>query len=352
MTRVGEGIALSRSYYEALVGPLLKRHAPDVRYSAARVGTGSEVLGFDDAVSRDHDWGLRLQLFVPDADRQRLMPVLDHHLPTEFGGHPVRFGFSGDPTERLRVDVQSVGSFAQAHLGFDPGVEAMSDLDWLSLSGQAVLEVVSGVVLEDQTGELTALRETLTWYPDDIWRYVVACDWQRLDQELPLMGRAGERGDELGSRVIAARLVDIAVHLGFMLSRAWPPYSKWRGSAFDELAECSTISPALDRALEAPCWQERQAALRDALTALAEIQRRKGLPAPREVLVPFWDRPYVHLESSLVPALTATIQDPEIQALPMGVGSVEQQTDNVDILTRPHRRRALAASLLGAHPRP
>lgn len=346
MTRASEGIALSRSYFEDLVAPLLKQHAPAVRYAAARVGTGSEVLGLDDAMSRDHDWGLRLQLFVPDADRQRLVSVLDRHLPAEFGGHPVRFGFSGDPTERLRVDVQSVKSFAEGHLGFDPSVEVMSDVDWLSLTGQAVLEVISGVVFEDQTGELTALRETLTWYPDDIWRYVVACDWQRLDQELPLMGRAGERGDELGSRLIAARLVDIAVHLGFMLSRSWSPYPKWRGAAFDDLAGCSSIARTLDRALDARRWEDRQAALRDALTDLADLQRRNGLPAPQEVVVPFWDRPYVHLSGSLLPALVETVQRPEIRTLPVGLGNVEQQTDNVDILTRPYRRRALVTSLL------
>lgn len=347
MTRAGEGIALSRSYFENLVGPLLEQHAPDVRYAAARVGTGSEVLGLDDAVSRDHDWGLRLQLFVPDADRQRLACVLDRHLPAHFAGHPVRFGFSGDPTERLRVDVQSVNSFAEDHLGFDPASGAMSAIDWLSLTGQAVLEVVSGAVFEDQTGELTALRETLTWYPDDIWRYVVACDWQRLDQELPLIGRAGERGDELGSRVITARLVDIAVHLGFMLSRSWPPYPKWRGSAFGDLPGCSSIAPDLDRALDARRWEDRQAALRDALTGLADLQRRTGQPAPQEVVVPFWDRPYVHLSGSLLPALAETVQGPEIRVLSVGLGSVEQLTDNVDILTRPHRRRALTASLLG-----
>jgi hypothetical protein len=64
-------------------------------------------------------------------------------------------------------------------------------------TGQAALEVVSGAVFEDQTDELTGLRDALAWYPDDMWRYVVACDWQRLDQELPLLGRVGARGDEL-----------------------------------------------------------------------------------------------------------------------------------------------------------
>ncbi len=353
MTEAGDGIALSRLYFEGLVAPLLNQCVPDVRYAAARVGPGSDVMGLDDAMSRDHDWGLRLQLFVPHPDQARVETALDQHLPTDFGGHPVRFHFSADPTERLRIDVTSVSAFAEQQLGFDPRSGA-SVVDWLSLTGQAVLEVVSGAVFQDQTGELTRLREALAWYPDNIWRYAVACDWQRLDQELPLMGRAGDRGDELGSRVIAARLVDIAVHLGFMLSRAWPPYSKWRGSAFGQLSGCAAIAADLAQALDARDWRDRQEAFSHALTGLARLQQTSGLPGPQSAVEPFWDRPYLHLNRNLVPALLETLNSPEVQALPVGVGSVEQQTDNVDILTKPSRRQALATSVL-AHrhtPRP
>jgi hypothetical protein len=346
MTQAGDGIALSRCYFEDLVAPLLNQCIPEVRYAAARVGTGSDVLALDDAMSRDHDWGLRLQLFVPDADQARVRSALDQHLPTEFRGHAVRFGFSADPSERMRIDVTSVRAFAEQQLGFDPRGTA-SVVDWLSLTGQAVLEVVSGAVFEDQTGELTGLRDALTWYPEDIWRYVVACDWQRLDQELPLMGRAGDRGDELGSRVIAARLVDIAVHLGFMLSRAWPPYSKWRGSSFGQLTGCAGIAADLARTLDARHWDDRQAALSDSLAGLARLQQSIGLPVPQSVVEPFWDRPYVHLNRSLVPTLLETLNSPEVRALPAGVGSVEQQSGNVDILTKPSRRHALVTSVFG-----
>ncbi len=102
MTAAGVGIALSSSYFDDLVGPLLKQHVPEVRYAAARLGTGSDVLGLDDAMSRDHDWGLWLQLFVPDVNRPHVLSTLDHHLPSDFRGHPIRFGLSGDPTYRLR----------------------------------------------------------------------------------------------------------------------------------------------------------------------------------------------------------------------------------------------------------
>ena len=98
-------------------------------------------------------------------------------------------------------------SGSTTRLEFDPR-HAPTPQDWLSLTGQVALEVVGGEVFEDTGGALTALRAAMDWYPDDLWRYLVACDWRRIDQELPLMGRAADRGDDLGSRVFAARLVD------------------------------------------------------------------------------------------------------------------------------------------------
>ena len=344
VSQASSGIALARAYFADLIAPLLRERLPDVRYAAARVGAGSEVLGLDDATSRDHDWGLRVQLFVSDAHQARVESTLDTHLPAEFREYPVRFGVSGDPAERLRIDVTSVDAFVEERLGFDPRAAA-SVIDWLSLSGQAALEVVAGAVFEDQTGELTGLREALAWYPDDIWRYVVACDWQRLDQELPLMGRAGERGDDLGSRVIAARLVDIAVHLAFMLARSWPPYAKWRGSALGNLSGCSAIATDLGRVLATDRWDERQTALGDALTGLARLQRGSGLPAPQSAVQPFWDRPHLHLSRDLVQGVLHRIEDPEVRSLPLGLGSVEQQTDNVDVLVHPERRRRLVGAV-------
>ncbi len=345
MAPADDGIALSRSYFEGLVAPLLTRRVPEVRYGAARVGLGSDVLGLDDAMSRDHDWGLRLQIFVQDAQCDQVRAVLEQGLPTRFRGYPVRFGFSADPTERVRVDVTSVSAFAEQQLGFDPGGPATSHLEWLSLTGQSVLEVVTGAVFADQTGELTRLRDALVWYPDEIWRYVVACDWLRIDQELPLMGRAGARGDQLGSRTIGARLVDVAVHLAFMLSRAWPPYSKWKGTLFGQLPGCTAISRDLLQVLDARHWQDRQAALSDGLTGLLRLQQEAGLPAPSSAVEPFWDRPFVHLNRRLVPALLETL-GPDVGALPVGVGSVEQQTDNVDVLLKPRLRRSLVESVI------
>lgn len=339
---MGAGLALAQAYYEEVVAPTLARRCPDTVYAAARTGHGSEVLGLDDALSQDHDWGLRLQLFVAPDEVERVEAALGSHLPASFRGHPTRFAFTGQDTPRLGIDITTVADFVHERLGFDP-TQAPSPTDWLSVSGQAALEVTGGAVFTDPTGELSRVRESLTWYPEDLWRYVVACDWLRLDQELPLMGRAADRGDELGSRVIAARLVDIAMHLAFLLGRRWPPYSKWRGTLFSRPPVSGTVQPHLEKVLTAADARARYDALESALKALATLQHEVGLPSLDRPLVPFWDRPYLQVDQSLVPAILDTIASPEVRALPAGVGSIEQHTDNVDVLVSAERRRAAVA---------
>ena len=333
------GIALSRAYFLEVVRPALAARFPGLPYSAGRLGAGSEVLGLDDAVSRDHDWGLRLSVFVP-ADRvHEVDRELERVLPESFAGLPVRFAFTGEAERRHRVDVASLPEFLRSRLGFDPRL-GVSARDWLSLSGQAVLELSAGPVFSDASGELSDVRRALEWYPDDLWRYVLACDWRRVEQELPLMGRAADVGDDPGSRIIAARLVHTVMHMAFMLERRWPPYSKWFGTLFRSLACFEEIGEAVGSALRADDPAARQLGIAAALESLLRHQNALGLTAASRAAIPFWDRPYLHPDPAIVAQLREGIVDREVRLLPQGRGSIEQRTDNVDVLVNAGARRS------------
>ena len=77
-------------FHADVVGPLLARRLPRLRYAAGRLGSGSDVLGLDDATSRDHDWGCRLTLLVDEPDSGVLPQVselLERELPDTYQGH-------------------------------------------------------------------------------------------------------------------------------------------------------------------------------------------------------------------------------------------------------------------------
>ncbi|GEA86934.1 DUF4037 domain-containing protein [Cellulomonas cellasea] len=344
-----DALDLARSYWDAVVEPLVQRHRPGLPLAAGRLGGGSDVLGLDDAMSRDHDWGLRLTLLVPREHVDAVRDGLEADLPDTFRGRPTRFATSWDARVRHRVEVADPDDFAGARLSVDV-TRAWDVHDWLTLTGQAVLEVTAGPVFVDTAGRLDAVRTRLAWYPDDVWRHVVACDWQRIDQELPFVGRCAERGDDLGSRVVAGRLVRSALHLGFLLERRWAPYPKWTGSVFRGLPRASAAWAALNAALAADDWRAREQALCEALAVLLDVQRGAGLPSPAHATRAFFDRPYRCVDPEVPGALLAEVHDPDVLALPRGVGSVEQWVDDVAVLADGGRRSAVVAGVAGVGP--
>ena len=265
---------------------------PGLPYAAARLGSGSDVLGLDDAMSRDHDWGLRLNLLVPaDAGRRPSTPrPRRRRLPASFGGSadPVRHDVG--PRVRHRVQVETARDLAVSRLGVDP-THDLTPGDWLRLTGQAVLEVTAGEVFGDDAGELDGIRRRLEWYPDDLWRHVVAVDWARLGQELPFVGahrRARRRARVAGRRGAARRRRDaprpparaaLAAVRQVARHELRRPATGGRGHS---LAGASAVGRG---------WREREAGLVEAVRRSAAAADA-GLPASLTRVEPFWDRPY------------------------------------------------------------
>jgi Domain of unknown function (DUF4037) len=344
----GSGRELGAAFHREVVGPLLGRELPRLRYAAARLGSGSDVLGLDDDMSRDHDWGLRLTVLVDDADRAAVPLVTDlltGGLPGRFRGLPVRFATTWDATVSQRAEVATVGDFAVSRLGINP-LAGLSSLDWLTLTGQSVLEVTAGPVYADSTAELAPLRRALAWYPPAVERYVLACGWHRLAQRMPFVGRAADTGQPLQSRLLSAGLASDLISLAFLLHRQWEPYEKWREALFARLP-CAELAGPLLTSVRAASWADREAALGAAIEALADVQRRSGLPTPAAVVIRFFDRPYRTVADTISERLLAGIGDPALRRLTVQAGSVAQWIDSVDVLSHSGRRAALAAVYQG-----
>ncbi|RKS06470.1 uncharacterized protein DUF4037 [Nocardiopsis sp. Huas11] len=352
------GLDLARALYTDAVAPLLSAHLPETPYAAALIGPGSEVLGLDTERSTDHDWGPRLHLFLADpGDRARVRRLLADRLPDRIRGWPTRFvpapgdpgvrllDHTGSPEGRHGVEVADLAAWCGGVLGFDP-LRGVGTADWLAAPTQRLGSVVGGAVFHDPVGDLTRVRRRLSWYPDDVWRYVLACQWRRVAQVEPFVGRCAEAGDDLGARVVAAGIVRDLLRLALLLERRYPPYPKWLGSAFARLPGSGELTPLLTRATEADLE-----ALARACALLAERQNRTGLAAALDTRPrPFHSRPYPVLDAErFTRALLERVHDPALRGRPP-VGSVDQYVDNADVLARPGACRALSGSALGAGP--
>jgi Domain of unknown function (DUF4037) len=344
------GLDLAGAFFAEVVRPRLDEAFPRLPYAAALLGPGSEVLGYDTARSTDHDWGPRLQVFLTAGDARRhaaeITAMLAGRLPPAFRGYPTAFPVTREPggAARHRVEVAGLGTWLAGRLGFDPR-PAVTTLDWLSTPAQRLAEVTGGRVFHDGPGDLTAARARLSWYPDDIWRYVLACQWQRISQEEPFPGRSAEAGDELGSAVVTARLARDLMRLCLLMRRRYPPYSKWLGTAFARLPEADALAPLLTAAVTAPGWPDRQRYLAGAFETAAARHNELGLTRPLDTRTRgFYDRPYQVIDAGrFTEALRRSITDPQVRDLPV-TGAVDQFIDSTDALGNAGLLRAAAAA--------
>ena len=351
------GLDLSQSFYEEAVGPILGRHFPGLVHSAALLGPGSEVLGYDTAQSMDHDWGPRLMLFLTPADHDthanEIDRVLREELPFEIRGYPTNLSRHEDGTAlMLSTDSQpinhgvmllTVKGFFPHVLGFDPTGDVRA-VDWLSVPENHLLMVTAGRVFHDGLGQLEPIRAKLRYYPHDVWLYLLAAQWRRIGQEEAFMGRCGQAGDDLGSRLVAARLVRDLMHLCFLMERHYAPFIKWLGTAFAQLDCAAVLSPVLTRVLAADSWQQREEYLTIAYEFVANTHNNLGITEPLSVQVSqFHSRPFqvIHADR-FVEAIRAAITSAEVLALPEHLGSVDQFLDSTDALRHlPHFKAVL-----------
>jgi hypothetical protein len=345
------GLRLCQEFYDSAVQPLLQQRFPGVRYSAALIGPGSEVLGFDTDQSTDHDWGPRLILFLSQGDFETLGAAIDHtlrhNIPQEILGFSTNFVRNPDGTAALHpapkdgpvnhgVTLHTIDGYFQQYVAIDPSRE-LSATDWLSIPEQVLRSVTAGHVFYDGLGRLEAIREKLRYYPRDVWLYLLAAQWHRISQEESFVGRCGQIGDELGSRLVAARLVRDLMRLCFLMERHYAPYIKWLGTAFQQLDCAPELAPMLMQALQATDWQARQASLAAAYEFVAERHNALGLTASLPTSVSqFYDRPFFVIHGdAFADAIRAQIVSDEVRSLPPHLGGIDQFVDSTDILSNP-----------------
>lgn len=360
MNKFIAGKQLSRLFYEEAVRPILNNHFPQIKYSAGLLGTGSEILDLDTEMSSDHDWGPRLQIFITqenyDACQDSIRDCLARNLPFEFYGYSTNFS-SPDPDDNgtqvmtransypinHRVEATTIRKYIISYLGFDIS-EQISVIDWLTFPQQKLLGLTSGAVFYDEL-ELQVELDRFKYYPHEVWLYLLASVWQKISQDEHLMGRAGYAGDEIGSALIANRIVTSIIRLCFLMEKKYAPYSKWLGTLFYKLNIADEIAEHLKEVLISNSWQAREIQLCQAYEIIAQKFNDLNISKPLEIYCQqFFGRPFQIIKSDrFVNAITRQIKDQSLQRLCAKslIGSIDLFSDNTDLLECTKWRQAL-----------
>ena len=241
-----KGLELCRLYYEEVGAPALKSAFPELMSRAAvgLSGQGSDCLGFDDELSRDHDFGPGFIVWLTDADFERYGAELQRAydaLPRSF------HGFERKPTHTgaQRVGVMSTSGFYSYYIGCPGAPETL--MKWVRIQEHFLATCTSGAVFEDGLGEFTAVRNALLpCYPEDV-------RLKKLAARAATMAQSGQynyyrmmrRGDVFGARLALGEFLNAALSMMYLLNFRYEPFYKWQFAGAEGLLAMDKALPYL-----------------------------------------------------------------------------------------------------------
>ena len=269
-----QGLELARAFYEEYGRPMLEEQFPSLMpfLAVGLFGSGSECFGYDDMVSRDHDFEPGFCLFLPGEDvvDRRSAFLLERaygKLPREYLGFRRPFVA---PVGGARRGVLRTAEFFQEKVGAPDGV--LSGSQWLSVPEQGLAEATNGCLFFDRYGEVTEIRRRLMYFPEDIRR-------KRLAGNLLLMAQAGgynygrclAHGEPAAAQLALYEYVESAISAIFLINRQYKPFYKWCFRALRALPRLGELEGKLAFLL---CSDNGEDVARQKQEAVLEIDRK------------------------------------------------------------------------------
>lgn len=273
-----KGLELSRSYCELYAPTLFEGLPSDVRYRAALglVGEGSEHMGFDDEISRDHDFGPGFCVWLPrdvyatwGAELQRRYDIL----PATFKG------FERLQTQMAgkRVGVFETQRFYLERTGLERAPQCAKE--WLAIPEQLLAQVASGEVFADPSGEFSALRAIYRgFYPREVMLKKVAANCATMAQagqyNLP---RCLSRADAVAACSARQEFLVSTMAVFHLFAHVYMPYYKWSFRSLAERAQApAPVVDAVRNIAAAPIEQVDQDEVEALCQVAACLIRRAG----------------------------------------------------------------------------
>ena len=283
-----KGLEISRSHWESVVAPAIADRFPTLlpRVAAGLAGEGSECFGFDDELSRDHDFDPSPCLWLSAADfagHGASVAALVESLPPPGRASLVTTEGAG------RRGVHETGAFFRRFLGLPRAPRTVDE--WRAMPESGLAAATNGEVFGDPSGEFSAVRAgLLAFYPEEL-------RLAKLARRLHAAGQSGQynwsrclrRGEAVAAALAAAGFVDAALAVAFLLARRFRPFPKWAHRALGQLPPPAPRLHALLAELVAtsPAAPARGLDLAEEISALlAASLRADGLSStPSDFLV-------------------------------------------------------------------
>lgn len=349
-----KGLELNKGFFFEEVKPILDQEFPDLKYSAGLIGFGSDVLGYDTAVSMDHCWGPRCVIMLSDNIldekedfktyyelRDKIKQTLFAKLPLRYQNFSVkctipdekdgvfRMAESENEAYSTQIRISTPGLELAWSCGLDLAKELTSKI-WLTLSEQGLLEFTAGEIYYDDLG-VKDLRKKLKFYPKEVKLLKLAALWDHVGNEEAFVGRRLDVGDKIGAKLIADRIVQSLMKICFYLEERYPPYSKWFMTGFQELNCAKELLPQIEGTVLSQNTDGLDLKVANLAKKIVDLQNEKLDLKLRVAVRDFYGRPYsCIMAGDLVDELKKLLKDQELKKIDLTKVAVEQQMNGLD----------------------
>ena len=273
-----KGLDLARAYYEEYGRPMLARDFAGVhdRIAAGLCGHGSECFGFDDEISRDHDYEPGFCLWITAEDERAFGFKLFRaysKLPREFHGVKI------ENKSLFGSDFKGVHTIEQFYSFYIGSRMPETNAEWLAIPDFYLAEATNGQVFADPLGQFTAIRQALLNRPEDVrLKKLGSCLFHMAQLGQYNYARCLRHGEGAAAAVALADFCRQTAQAVFLLNRAYAPYYKWLFRAMGNLPLLGNLAAPMQSLLEAPMDAEKNGPMIEEVCArVAAELRRQGL---------------------------------------------------------------------------
>ena len=300
------GLEEARAFYAEQGAEMIRSRFPadEGRIAVGLAGHGSECFGFDDELSRDHDFQRGFCLWIDDEADIEIGVSLSRAYRELTGGKAGERSALGEKS----LGVRRISDFYRRYTGSPGAPECWQQ--WMSLPSWALAEATNGQVWRDDQGKFSGIRETLLHgMPEDVRK-------KKLAAGCALMAQSGQynyrrclgHGEEGAAMLAMGEFVNAACAVIYLLNRAHMPYYKWQLRGMAALPLLGEMKDALEFLLTGPNDKEgsglKSAVIEDICAAVIGQLQKQGLSCGN------WD----YLEPHAL-HIMEHIENPEIRAM-------------------------------------
>jgi hypothetical protein len=252
-----KGLEIAQNFFSDWGKNFLEKSFPELvtRVAIGRIN-GSDVIGADDEISKDHNWGPQFTIFLSAEDYakhgKQLSEAMNAEAPNPWKGYRL------DGAEDQSVIVESIPDWIKTWLGFSEKPSRNKDWELIvkaRIDGgihegrESLLYFLRhGAIWYDGSGEMSGWRKALHYYPEKIWCIRLAEELFRVWQhgEYNFVQRVAKRNDLLAKDICIGEFVNGVMRTLLLLNRDYTPYWKWLAHEFRKLEAAQTYAPMLE----------------------------------------------------------------------------------------------------------